>query len=63
VVGIDESLARHAGDLADELALRGHDAVHLASALALGRATTFITWDVDLSAAAHESGLAVAPAM
>jgi len=61
VVGIDEDLARQAGELADELALRGYDAVHLASALALGPATTVLTWDVDLSAAAHESGLAVAP--
>jgi predicted nucleic acid-binding protein len=61
VVGIDEELARRAGELADEFGLRGYDAVHLASALALGPATTFTTWDVDLSAAAHESGLAVAP--
>jgi predicted nucleic acid-binding protein len=63
VVGIDEDLRLRAGELADELGLRSYDAVHLASALALGPATTFITWDVDLSAAAHESGLAVAPAM
>lgn len=61
VVGIDEDLARRAGELADGLGLRGYDAVHLASALALGPATTLITWDVDLSGAAHESGLAVAP--
>lgn len=61
-VGIDEELARRAGELADELGLRGYDAVHLASAMALGPATTLITWDVGLSAAAHDSGLAVAPA-
>jgi predicted nucleic acid-binding protein len=61
VVGVNEDVARRAGTLAEELDLRGYDAVHLASALALGSATTFITWDVDLSAAAHESGLAVAP--
>ncbi len=61
VVGVNEDVARRAGTIAEELDLRGYDAVHLASALALGSATTFITWDVDLSAAAHESGLAVAP--
>jgi predicted nucleic acid-binding protein len=62
MVGIDEELARRAGEPADQLGLRGYDAVHLASASALGPATTFITWDVDLSAAARKSGLAVAPA-
>lgn len=43
-----------------ELLLVGIDEEY-ASGLALGPATAFITWDVDLSAAAHESGLAVAP--
>lgn len=62
LVGIDGPLARQAGELAEELGLRGYDAVHLASALALGLATTFVTWDRDLSAAARVSGLAVAPA-
>jgi predicted nucleic acid-binding protein len=32
-VAIDEPLARHAGDLAAQHALRGYDAVHLACAL------------------------------
>jgi predicted nucleic acid-binding protein len=36
VVGIGALPAREAGRLAEELALRGYDAVHLASALALG---------------------------
>jgi predicted nucleic acid-binding protein len=62
VVGIDAPLARQAGQLAEELALRGYDAVHLASALALGSATTLISWDADLRRAAAESGCAVAPA-
>lgn len=61
VVGVDEDVAREAGGLAQELALRGYDAVHLATALTLGPETTFITWDVDLQAAAHRRGLAVAP--
>ncbi len=62
LVGIDEPLARHAGELAEELGLRGYDAVHLASALALGADTTLLTWDKDLSQAATRSGCAVAPA-
>jgi hypothetical protein len=35
IVGVDEALAQRAGELADERALRGHEAVHLASALGL----------------------------
>ena len=61
LVGIDEPLARHAGDLAEEFKLRGYDAVHLASALALGAATTLVTWDNDLGRAAIASGCGVAP--
>ena len=53
IVGVDEALARRAGELADERALRGYDAVHLASALALGPGDTIlVTWDRDLSNAA-----------
>lgn len=62
VVGIDDTLARHAGKLAQDLALRGDDAVHLASALALGADTLVLTWDHDLAHAALSSGCAVAPA-
>jgi predicted nucleic acid-binding protein len=43
-VVIDEDLARRAGELAHRLGLLGYDAVQLAKALALGPATTFITW-------------------
>lgn len=64
IVGVDETLARRAGGLAVEHALRGYDAVHLASALALGAAETIlVTWDHDLSNAAAAAGLAVAPAI
>ena len=64
IVGVDGALARRAGDLADERALRGYDAVHLASALALGSGETIlVTWDDDLSAAATAEGLAVAPSL
>jgi uncharacterized protein len=64
LVGVDEALARRAGELADERALRGYDAVHLASALALGAGETLlVTSDRDLSNAAVGAGLAVAPAL
>ena len=62
IVGIDESLARQAGELAEENHLRGYDAVHLASALRLGAQTTLISWDDRLKEAAIAAGLAVAPA-
>ncbi len=63
VVGVDRLLARRAGELADELGLRGYDAVHLASALALGADdVTVVTWDRDLGRAAGRSGCPIAPA-
>lgn len=61
LVGIDEQLARRAGELAEQLELRGYDAIHLASALALGTETMLISWDEDLRHAAAQSGCAVAP--
>jgi predicted nucleic acid-binding protein len=64
IVGVDDALAQRAGELADERALRGYDAVHLASALALGPGETIVvTWDRDLNDAAVGAGLAVAPAL
>ncbi len=63
MIGIDEPLAKHAGDLAEEFKLRGYDAVHLASALAFGAATTLVTWDDDLARAALASGCGVAPSV
>jgi predicted Zn-dependent protease len=62
LVGVDAALARQAGQLAEELELRGYDAVHLASALALGSEAALVSWDEDLRRAATESGCAVAPA-
>jgi predicted nucleic acid-binding protein len=61
--GIDGLLARRAGELAEQLGLRGYDAVHLASALALGTDTTFVSWDDEPRRAAARSGCAVAPAV
>lgn len=62
LVGVDAALARQAGQLAEEHELRGYDAVHLASALALGSHAALVSWDEDLRRAATESGCAVAPA-
>jgi predicted nucleic acid-binding protein len=62
LIGIDLPLARRAGELAEEFALRGYDAVHLASALTVDTATTLATWDVDLRRAALQTGCGVAPA-
>lgn len=61
VVGIDEALAREAGELADDLGLRGYDAVHLASAIGFGADATLITWDADLRDAARALGCPIAP--
>jgi uncharacterized protein len=62
LVGIDDPLARRAGELAEEHELRGYDAVHLATALALGADITLVTWDEDLRRAAAQRECAVAPA-
>ena len=52
-----------AGDLADSQALRGYDAVHLASALRLGLADVImVAWDERLRSAAMCLGLGTAPA-
>jgi predicted nucleic acid-binding protein len=62
LVELNADLARAAGDLAGAFALRAGDAVHLASALALGDPeVVFVSWDDDLGRAAAEAGLPVAP--
>jgi predicted nucleic acid-binding protein len=61
LIGIDEQLARHAGELAEKFALRGYDAVHLASALEAGGQVTLVSWDEDLRDAAVRNGCALAP--
>jgi predicted nucleic acid-binding protein len=61
LIGLDAGLARQAGQLAEKLALRGYDAVHLASALATGEVITLVSWDHDLRRAATRNGCAVAP--
>jgi hypothetical protein len=61
LIGIDVQLAREAGELAEQFALRGYDAVHLASALSAGEAITLVSWDEDLRRAAAHNGCALAP--
>jgi uncharacterized protein len=60
-VGVDQELAARAGAHAEELGLRGYDAVHLATALELGdEEVVLVTWDRDLARAAGRVGLGVA---
>ena len=61
IIAIDEPLARQAGDLAGQHALRGYDAVHLACALQLqGHDLLLATWDNALNAAARATGRLIA---
>jgi predicted nucleic acid-binding protein len=63
VVELSDKVARSAGDLADRQALRGLDAIHLASALEAreltGATTEFLCFDDRLGAAALAEGLHV----
>ena len=62
LVELNIELARTASELAGAFALRAGDAVHLASALALGDPElVFVSWDDVLVRAATEAGFAVAP--
>lgn len=63
IIGVDHPLASRAGQLADELGLRGYDALHLASALGVEPHPTLVSWDLDLSRAAALCGCAVAPGL
>lgn len=57
---VDDQLVRRAGELADERALRGYDAVHLAAAVQVADADTlFVSGDRALCAAARDLGLHV----
>lgn len=61
-LGLTEELAREAGALADAHALRGFDAVHLASALRLHDRypdSAFIAFDGRLSAAAERASIPI----
>lgn len=61
-VELTEAVTAAAGRLAGEHALRGADAVHLASLLAVGRtAAIFAVWDERLRAGARAVGVRVVP--
>lgn len=61
-VELTENIAHHAGHLATTHALRGADAVHLASVLAVGvDDTVFAVWDQRLRTAAQEAAVGLAP--
>ncbi len=65
VVEFTAQVARQAGELAERLALRGFDAIHVASAIEFGRAVgqmpTFVAFDVRLLSAAASEGMATLP--
>jgi hypothetical protein len=62
-VELSADIERAAGSLAVTQHLRGADAAHLASALALGSTDLIVAvWDERLHAGAAAVGLAVAPA-
>ncbi|HEX7132827.1 MAG TPA: type II toxin-antitoxin system VapC family toxin [Iamia sp.] len=62
-VELTEDVGTRAGDLAGVHSLRGADAVHLASALALGPEVIVAVWDRRLQRACRAEGLAVLPAV
>ena len=62
-VELTAAVEQHAGHLARTHALRGADAVHLASALAIGDPSLILAaWDRRLHAGAQAAGLHTAPA-
>ena len=62
-VELESSVEHHAGELAEIHALRGADAVQLASALAIGSSDLIVaTWDRRLREGVIAAGLRVAPA-
>lgn len=63
IIELSDEIARISGDLSDGYALRGYDAVHLASAVAAADETSVLaTWDFELRVAADDLDLQVAPA-
>ncbi len=59
-IEVTDSIARTAGELAEQHALRGYDAVHLAAAhTVLDEDLVLITGDTDLAAAASAVGITV----
>jgi predicted nucleic acid-binding protein len=62
-VELTAAVEQHAGQLAGAHALRGADAIHLASALAIGDPDLVVAvWDRGLHAGAQAAGIRAAPA-
>jgi predicted nucleic acid-binding protein len=59
---VSEDIVRHAGELAERRALRGFDAIHLASAITLLPEIALACWDQQLSKAARSEGVLLATA-
>jgi predicted nucleic acid-binding protein len=61
IVDVSEALTKRAAQLAERFALRGYDAIHLASAVIVGeqgaQAVRFACFDEKLSRAARRQGL------
>ena len=62
-IAVDHALLRTAGDVAERMALRGYDAVHLAALLRTGIAgeVSLASWDMDLRRAAAQLGYSLIP--
>lgn len=61
-IEVSAAICSRAGELAEEHALRGYDAVHLASAIAAGPEIMIATWDRDLRTAARRMRMGLIPA-
>jgi len=61
-IEVTTAICARAGDLAEQHALRGYDAVHLASAMAAGPELMLASWDGDLRSAAETEGIELIPA-
>lgn len=59
-LAVSEDIVHRAGELAERRALRGFDAIHLASALAQAPDAALACWDEQLSRAARAEGLGLA---
>lgn len=64
VIPATETLVRRAGELAEQLALRGYDALHLAALQATGEPdeVTLACWDIEVARAGRKLGYHVVPA-
>lgn len=61
LIDVTEELIREAGELAEQLSLRGYDAIHLASALLVDdQEMALAAGDQSLLTAAREMGIAIA---